>query len=104
MQIQNDPLRLVIRIVKSRYPKARARIFFAPKRDIAPGAFGHTLWPDDGGTPEILISVGLPVIRAVEILAHELAHVVVGPRGGHGKDWNRVFKWIKAEYCAKVTA
>ena len=102
MRIQNDPIRLVVRIVKKRYPAARALIFFVAQQEVASGAYGHTLFPDDGSIPHVLISVELPVIRAVEILAHELAHVVVGPKGGHGKEWNRVFRWIKKEYCASV--
>lgn len=102
MRIHNDPFKMIIGIVKGRYPKARANIFFVEKKHLGKGCLGETVFPDDGSMPQIAVSVEIPVARAVEILAHELAHLVLGPNpkgGAHGPKWKKVFKWIHAEYC-----
>lgn len=102
VKINNDPFTLILKIVKKKYPKLRAKIFFVEPDEISKGAFGHTFFPYDGSTPEILISVALPVVAAVDVFAHELAHLIIGPKGGHGQKWRNAFKWINQEYCKQV--
>lgn len=45
---------------------------------------GVTILPDDGGPPEIVIRVGLPVDVATGVLAHELCHVAAPDDFRHG--------------------
>jgi len=61
---------------------------------------GSTLFPDDGSLPIVRINVGIPVSGAIEVLAHELAHVVVGPDcdDAHGPEWQEVFDKIHEQY------
>lgn len=108
MRIQNDPFKTVLRIVRKRYSRAHARIYFVDKvkaKGLKKGACGLTIFPDDGKAPEIQISAGIPVWGAVEVLAHELAHLVLGrnPKGGpHGPAWEKTFRWIHREFCAQT--
>lgn len=96
MKMVNDPFRRIIRIVRGRYPKTKARIHFVEQRTIK-GCAGKTLFPDNGH-PEVVISASIPVWGAVDVLAHELAHVVAGPKAKHGPRWRKVFKWIHGEW------
>lgn len=59
--------------------------------------FGSTTFPDDG-IPLIDINPELTVCNAVEILAHELAHVIAGADAEHGRQWNSVFDEINERY------
>ena len=40
----------------------------------------------------------LRVVDAVEVLAHELAHVAAGAKEDHGEKWTAAYDAIKAEY------
>jgi predicted SprT family Zn-dependent metalloprotease len=96
---------MVQRIVRKRYPKLKARIRFAqdiPRNGRHPRC-GVTIFPDSGGIPLILINPEIPVSGALEVMAHELAHVIVGPdKPPHGKEWKKAFAWIHREYCKRV--
>lgn len=100
MRIQNDPFKKVIQIVRRRYPKAKAEIWFV--NGGLRGAKGYTFFPNDGSTPRICISAELPVWGATDVLAHELAHLVLGPgpkNGKHSPKWKKTFDWIFKEFC-----
>lgn len=61
--------------------------------------YGITTFPaDENEVPLVEISAELTVQDAVEILAHELAHVAVGVGAGHGPKWEKAFKKIHEEY------
>ena len=52
-----------------------------------------------GKIPIVKISPELTVFDAVEVLAHELAHVVNGPDNmQHGPDWEKVLDALLKEY------
>lgn len=61
------------------------------------GAWGYTVFTDDGEIA-VFISCDLKVTDAVEILAHELAHVAVGAAEDHGEKWEAAFDAIFQEY------
>lgn len=61
------------------------------------GAWGYTVFTDDGEIA-VFISCDLKVMDAVEILAHELAHVAVGAAEDHGDKWEAAFDAIFQEY------
>jgi len=60
-------------------------------------AYGATLWPDDEDIAVIFISTELKIMDAVEVLAHELAHVAT-PKEDHSKAWEIAFEIIHIEY------
>ena len=62
-------------------------------------ALGFTLFPDDGGLPVIYISAMLPFNDLVEIIAHEMAHVIAGQDADHGNKWEQAFSDIHWFYC-----
>ena len=60
-------------------------------------SFGYTIFTDDGEIA-VFVSCDIPVVSAVEILAHELAHVAVGAEEDHGEKWEAAFEAIFQEY------
>ena len=63
-------------------------------------AVGLTLCPDDGGEPVIYVSAELPFYNVVEIVAHEMAHVIAGQDAGHSDEWEQAFSDIHMLYGA----
>lgn len=62
--------------------------------------YGVTVFNDDGKVL-VFVDAMISVNNAVEILAHELAHVVAGFEEGkddHGPEWEAAFESIKQEY------
>lgn len=99
MEFVNNPFDLVIEAVKKLYPNTKALIQFNPTlRGREFGECGCTTFPDDNSTPVVDISTNIPFMAMVEILAHELAHVVVGPGEGHDQKWESVFSAINEVY------
>jgi len=60
-------------------------------------ALGETFFDDDG-TVTVFVDYELQVKDAVEIFAHELAHVAAGEKAGHGEEWEKAFDAIFTEY------
>lgn len=100
----DDPFERVLSFVASRYPEGiTATVRFVHPRSFRSriGLFrrypkGETFWPDDGSPPEVWISATLSrgVQGTLDILAHELAHVVAGFDAGHGPAWTEVYNSI----------
>ena len=66
-------------------------------------AYGETVFPEDGTEPVISISAQVPVVHAVEILAHELAHVAAGEGHDHDEVWENAFQALNDAYCEFVS-
>jgi predicted metal-dependent hydrolase len=104
MKYINNPLDTVIEAVEKLYPNINANIQFNP--NIKPHKFlwfnwgycGYTTFPEDNSTPLIDISTNIPFVGMVEVLAHELAHVIVGIKEQHNKNWEEVFDNIQKKY------
>lgn len=64
----------------------------------SPEALGETFFPDDGGRVQVLIRGDQKVEEAMDILAHELAHVITGSDGEHGPVWQKAYGDIHEEY------
>ena len=95
----NDPFALVWTAFKNLYPEKDCECWFDAVDDPkdADGHYGWTEWRDDGSIA-VAVDIGLPLKDAVEIFAHELAHVAAGSDVDHGKEWERAFDAIHAEY------
>ena len=59
--------------------------------------YGRTCLCEDGNYL-VQVTAQIPVKDAVEILAHELAHVAAGPELKHGPEWKKAFDDIYEEY------
>lgn len=61
--------------------------------------YGSTTFPDnDNEMIVVRVNPNIPVYGAVEVLAHELAHIAVGASGGHGEQWVKAFDRIQQQY------
>lgn len=101
MNFSNDPFAVVFQVFTKLYPHAECDVVWVEQlRDDEGGVvYGVTTYPaSEGEIPLVEISAELTVQDAVEILAHELAHVAVGMDAGHGEAWEKAFQRIHQEY------
>lgn len=95
----NDPFELVAMAFKSLYPHKNYVAYWVPDDIPDEDWLGVTTFPEDPkDSPTIQVKTSLPVENAVEIFAHELAHVVVGAEEEHNNQWKNAFNAIFAEY------
>ena len=91
-----NPLLFALEVCEDLHPDLEAEVCWATQEDP-----GLTLFPEDGGTPQIMIDVGLPLDATVEVLMHEVAHVVAGVEAGHGSEWEGAFDALHCAYLKK---
>ena len=98
----NDPFALVAKAFKNLYPDKEYTAYWEPniygdepEDTIKP--CGLTDFGDDG-TVVVFVDPGISVSNAVEIFAHELAHVAVGIDHDHNSEWEAAFDAIFDEY------
>jgi len=94
-----DPFKLVVAVAHDLYPSVKADVMFCSpeKAELGTTDFGPRV-------PVILVSVDVPVGMAPQILAHEIAHVAVGFKAGHGPKWKKAMKDIHREYQKRLMA
>lgn len=97
----NDPFAMVWQAYRNLWPGCPAPAVewchIDENDDETGGALGYTVFTDEGEIG-VFISCDLKVMDAVEILAHELAHVAVGAAEDHGEKWEAAFDAIFQEY------
>jgi len=99
LEICNDPFRIVLQAFEELYPDKFAYIQYDHTLDYDKNEFGYTEFPENGdGYPLVGINPKLSVQDAVEVLAHELAHVAAGYSSGHGAEWEEAFDKIHHKY------
>ena len=96
----NDPFALVWQAFKNLYPGKDCEVQWQPgiqDDGLSEQGYGFTEFCEDGS---ILVEVdaNLRVSNAVEVLAHELAHVAVGIENENGAAWEAAFEAIFQEY------
>ena len=99
----NNHIETVIKIVSEKYADISAKIEVVENmpEGFSQDSLGCTLFPDDGTMPIIFIRYDLPYVGFIDILAHELAHVIVGPNAEedeHGELFQKAYDWINTEY------
>ncbi len=97
---KNDPFALVWTAFANLYPDKEFVAYWDPMiRDAEDGTpvFGLTDFSEDM-TPAVFVKPSLDVNNAVEIFAHELAHVAVGVEHEHDDAWDDAFEAIFREY------
>lgn len=98
---ENDPFAIVAKAFKNLYPDKEYTAYWEPQIYAdEPGdqkPYGLTDFGDDG-TVCVFVDPKISVIDAVEIFAHELAHVAAGIDHDHDEYWEAAFDAIFAEY------
>lgn len=109
---------IILEVINRLYPGFDAKISFLPPSrfkaeldsKIKDGAVveenpddacGFTYFDGDK-TPVIAIHSEVPTDASIEIIAHEVAHVVAGKNEGHGAKWEEIFNTIHLEYTKVV--
>ena len=96
----NDPFSLVWKAFKNLYPGKGCEVQLQPgiqDDELSEQGYGFTEFHDDGSIL-VVVDANLQVSNAVEVLAHELAHVAVGIENEHGAAWETAFDAIFQEY------
>lgn len=99
---ENDAFARVFKAFDALYPDKQFTCVWARTQTDESGqhdVWGATTFFDDGRIPMIAVDDRLMVADAVEILAHELAHVAVGVNAEHNHEWEAAFELIYQEYC-----
>ena len=94
-----NPLDDLIQAALAAYPDMDCVVRFG---SLDGDGLAVTIWPDDGGRPEITIRPDVPLEGVLELLAHEIAHVAAGLEAGHGEAWKSAFAAIHAAYENRV--
>lgn len=99
MIFKNSPFEMIDKAFRTLFPNKDyiAYIDVDMKDENGENVYECTQFNDDD-TPVIFIDSSLSIYNAVEIFAHELAHVAVGEREGHGELWEKAFDDIFNEY------
>lgn len=97
-----DPFAIVYQAFQNLCPGKECRIVWADKIEDDNGEdnCGVTDFAE-GEETLVCVNATIPVFAAVEILAHELAHVAVAPvlpGEEHGEEWEKAFTAINDEY------
>jgi len=98
VKILFDPFKIVIEAFEKLHPNKNADVVYCEGMYKEVKAYGETFLPDIGGNLVISIDTITPINGAVEVLAHELAHVAAGIDAGHGEAWEAEFEAINQEY------
>jgi hypothetical protein len=96
IEIINDPIKTVVQATENIFGQLDCEIQFAPVK-LEAGCFGNVIL-EDGVKPLINIDPSIPYGAVLEVLAHELAHVVCPQDNDHGEDWEKAFNDIFDEY------
>lgn len=99
-----NPFDVVIAAYESLYTKPCYVEFVSGIRESEEAAWGCTEFVE-GKNPKVCIDVETPISGAVEILAHELAHVAAGDKheDDHGPQWQECFDAIHARYTEIIS-
>lgn len=94
---ENDPFQIVAIAFQNLFPDKKYEAYFDDTiRDSEDGSesFGLTCFDEEGNTPLVFVKPTLSIENAVEIFAHELAHVAAGKEEDHGDKWEEAFDSI----------
>jgi len=106
--IDNNPVDVLLKVCNDLYPEFDAEIYLMSSEAIdkfykesggeGKAPFGITVG-EDNDNYDILIDANVPYMALIEVLSHEIAHVVAGFEAEHGEEWEKVFSEIHGAYC-----
>lgn len=91
----NDPFVLIAKAFHNLFPDRQYTAEISPD---PMDAYGVTIFSNDGQPPHIQIVSSINLNQAMEVFAHELAHVAVGISHQHDDEWEAAFNQINTEY------
>ncbi len=98
-KIINNPFDTILSIFNKRHPGKQVEVMFVDELYNHTFEYGVTIFPEDeNGLFEIEIDISTPIAKAVDVLAHELAHVAMGEDSFHGDNWYTEFSAINDEF------
>lgn len=99
---ENDPFAMTYEAYKRIYKKDCIVNWYTEELMGEIGGYGKDVYGfaefSENEIPRVYINAKAPVENAVELLAHELAHVAVGADKDHGPEWEEAFENIHKEY------
>lgn len=98
---KNDPFAMVNSAFNKLYPNKNYSAYWEPdiNKDVnGEQVFGCTAYCEKTDEYLVFIDPFIEVKDAVEIFAHELAHVAAGLEKDHGETWECAFNAILNEY------
>lgn len=98
---KNDPFVIAYMAFKNLYPNKECEYYWAGDvngDDEWNGSYGMTIFDKETGEATVYIKPTISVKDAVEVFAHELAHVAAGEKHEHDSVWEEVFNAIFVEY------
>ena len=93
----NDPFERLINIVNEDYD-IDCLVCIGEEMTDGQNTWGCTLFPDDGSIPIIEIHHSLSLSDAIEVMAHEFAHIIAGSDAEHDDEWEKVFSEIHEKF------
>jgi hypothetical protein len=103
MKFINNPFDILTEIIQENYPDVDCDIYIGEQLTDGKETFGCTLFPEEEGERiAIEVHYTMSLNDTVEIIAHELAHVIAGIEAEHGEEWERVFDDIHVKYQQKL--
>lgn len=105
-----NPHQILLDAVNELYPNADADIIFLDKESYDEFVENKESYAcvkfTDNLKPLIVVCIDVPYVASIELIAHEIAHVVCGytddPEKAHGEEWKTVFTKINERYSQKV--
>lgn len=105
-----NPHQILLDAVNELYPNADADIIFLDKESYDEFVENKESYAcvkfTDNLKPLIVVCIDVPYVASIELIAHEVAHVVCGytddQEKAHGEEWESVFTKINELYCQKV--
>jgi hypothetical protein len=92
--IGNNPFDNILKVINYLYPNLDCVLSFNPIMEEC----GSTTFPYDGSMPIVDINTPLSINDSLDIIAHEIAHVVAGINVEHGVEWRKEFEKIHTGY------
>lgn len=105
MNFINNPFDILKEIMYEVYPFVTYNVDIYIGQEMTDGkeTFGCTLFPEnEEDRTAIEVHYSLSLNDAVEVLAHELAHVIAGKEAEHNEDWEAVFEGIHVLFQRKL--
>lgn len=105
-----NPHQILLDAVNELYPNVDADIIFLDKESYDEFVENKESYVcvkfTDNLKPLIAVCIDVPYVASIELIAHEVAHVVCGytddPEKAHGKEWQNVFTKINEKYSQLV--
>ncbi len=88
-----NPIHVLVNQCSKMFPQIKAEIYFDDELD----SLGKTVIPEDGSTPIIYINAKNNIKQCLDVIAHEIAHILE-PDDEHGIKWEKAYDYINKEW------